>query len=68
MGWFFVAFASVFILVGWALAISALDGRKIIARRKHYTFCFVMACVECLFMPFGTVLGVFTILCLIARV
>ncbi len=27
-------------------------------------FCFVMGCVECLFMPFGTVLGAFTILVL----
>jgi len=34
------------------------------ARQKHDTFCFVMACVECLFMPLGTVLGVFTILVL----
>ena len=34
------------------------------SRRKHYTFCFVMACVECLSVPFGTVLGVFTILVL----
>jgi len=24
-----------------------------------------MACIECLFMPFGTVLGVFTILVLV---
>ena len=34
------------------------------SRRKHYTFCFVMACVECLSVPFGTMLGVFTILVL----
>ncbi len=27
-------------------------------------FCLVMACVACLFMPFGTVLGVFTIIVL----
>jgi hypothetical protein len=59
-----VAFASVFILVGWTLAILVLIVGRFIARRKHYTFCFVMACVECVFMPFGTVLGVFTILVL----
>jgi hypothetical protein len=64
IGWFFVAFASVFILVGWALAVLALISGRWIARRKHYTFCFVVACVECIFMPFGTVLGVFTILVL----
>ena len=64
IGWFFVVFASIFILLGWTLAILILLAGRLIARRKHYTFCFVAACVECLFMPFGTVLGVFTILVL----
>jgi hypothetical protein len=64
IGWFFVAFASVFILLGWTYAVLVLIAGRCIAHRKRYTFCFVMACVECLFMPFGTVLGVFTILVL----
>jgi hypothetical protein len=64
IGWFFVAFASVLILVGWTLAVLVLMAGRFITRRKHYMFCFVMACVECIFMPFGTVLGVFTILVL----
>jgi hypothetical protein len=45
-------------------AVLVLVAGSFIARRTHYTFCFVAACVECLFMPFGTVLGVFTILVL----
>ena len=61
IGWFFVTFASVFILVGWTLAVLVLMAGRFIAHRKHYMFCSVMACVECVFMPFGTVLGVFTI-------
>jgi hypothetical protein len=64
IGWFFVAFASVFILLGWTFAVLVLIAGRCIAHRKRHTFCFVMACVECLFMPFGTVLGVFTILVL----
>ena len=64
IGWFFVAFASVFILMGWTLAVLVLIAGRFIARRKHYTFCFVVACIECLSVPFGTVLGVFTILVL----
>ena len=59
-----MAFASVFILGGWTLAVLVLMAGRFIARRKHYMFCFVMACVECVFMPFGTALGVFTILVL----
>ncbi len=64
IGWFFVAFASLFILVGWTLAILVLIAGRFISRRKHYMCCFVMGCVECVFMPFGTALGVFTILVL----
>jgi hypothetical protein len=64
LGWFFVVFALVIILAGWAFAVLVLTAGRCIARRKLYTFCFVMACVECIFMPFGTVLGVFTIIVL----
>src|SRR5712671_5278804 len=56
--------ASCFVLAGWTLAVLILLAGRFIARRKHYTFCFVMACVECMFMPFGTVLGAFTLLVL----
>lgn len=63
-GLFFVAFASIFILIGWAFAVcTALAGRYLRQRTK-YTFCLVMAGVECMFVPFGTVLGVFTIMVL----
>lgn len=64
MGWIFVGFASFFILAGWSFAVLVLLTGTFLARRRHYLFCFVVACVECIFMPFGTVLGVFTILVL----
>jgi hypothetical protein len=64
IGWLFVGLASFFILAGWTFAVLVLVAGRFIARRKHYQFCFVVACVECIFMPFGTVLGVFTILVL----
>ena len=63
-GWFFVVFAVLFIILGWTFAICILTTGRFLARRKHYMFCLVMAGVECLFMPFGTVLGVFTIVTL----
>jgi len=65
MGWFFVIFASMFITLGWTVAALILTTGRFLARRRHYTFCLVMAGMECLFMPFGTVLGVFTILVLV---
>jgi hypothetical protein len=64
IGWLFVGLASFFILAGWTFAVLVLTAGRLISRRKHYQFCFIIACVECIFMPFGTVLGVFTILVL----
>ncbi len=40
-----------------------LAGRSL-SSHKHYTFALVIACIECLFIPFGTILGVFTIIVL----
>jgi len=64
LGRFFVVFAIVVITVGLTVAAFILTAGRFLAQRKHYTFCLVMGCIECLFMPFGTVLGVFTILVL----
>ncbi len=64
LGWFFVIFAAPFIVLGWTFAVFVLTTGRFLARRKHYMFCLVMGGVECLFMPFGTVLGVFTIMVL----
>lgn len=64
-GWIFVAVASVMILLGWTLAAFIFATGRNLKRRTAYTFCLVMAGVECIFMPFGTVLGVFTIVVLI---
>lgn len=63
-GWFFVIIASIFITLGWIFAAFVFTTARFLARRRHYMFCLVMAGVECLFMPFGTVLGVFTIVVL----
>jgi hypothetical protein len=64
LGWLFVILGIFIILVGWTVAVLVLIAGRCIARRRHYTFCFVVACLECLSVPFGTVLGVFTILVL----
>jgi hypothetical protein len=64
VGWLFVILGSVIILLGWTFAALLLIAGKCISRRKHYMFCFVMACVECLSAPFGAVLGGCTILVL----
>jgi hypothetical protein len=64
LGWIFIAVGAVFFLVGIAMAICILIAGRCLSRRKAYSFTLVMACVECLFVPFGTILGVFTIVAL----
>jgi hypothetical protein len=64
LGWLFVVMASLFILLGWTFAGFVFAAGRFLAKRKRYLFCLVMAGIECMFMPFGTVLGVFTIIVL----
>ena len=64
-GWFFIGGGTFFILAGWTLAIGVLLAGRMLARRRYYVFCLVVAAIECLFIPFGTVLGVFTIIVLV---
>lgn len=64
LGWLFIGFAVMFILIGWTLAVLIFQAGRNMARRKRYTLCFVVAALECILMPYGTVLGVFTIIVL----
>jgi hypothetical protein len=64
LGWIFIVLGSLLFLLGIAMAICILIAGRCLARRKRYSFALVIACIECLFIPFGTVLGVFTIVVL----
>ncbi len=64
LGWIFLVVGLLLFLLGIAIAICILIAGRCLSRCKHYTFALVMACIECLFVPFGTILGVFTIIAL----
>lgn len=64
-GWFFIIFASVFMTFGYAVSICNYYAGHFLKERRNYTFCFVMSCVNCTFMPLGTILGIFGILVLV---
>jgi hypothetical protein len=64
LGWIFVGLGSLLFLLGIAMAICILIAGRCLSRFKYYSFTLVMACIECLFIPFGTILGVFTIIVL----
>ncbi len=64
VGLLMMTISGLFILSGWAFAICMALAGKYLGERSHYQFCFVMACVACVFMPFGTVLGILTLIVL----
>lgn len=65
VGLILAVFAGVMIVLGWAFAICLAYAGRCLAQRKRYTFCLVMAGIACMFMPFGTILGIFTIIVLV---
>ena len=64
IGWFLALFALVFILIGWSLTITIISAGLKLKRRKNWLYCMIIAGIECVMFPFGTVLGVFTIIVL----
>ncbi len=64
LGWIFIILGGSIMLVGLAFAVCVILAGRYITKRRHYIFCLVIASLNCLFMPFGTILGVFTIVIL----
>lgn len=64
-GLLFTLIPLIFIIGGWILAICTFIAGRKLSKQQGYMFCFVVAAILCAFMPFGTVLGVFTILVLL---
>ena len=64
VGWILIAVAVVWMLFGSAFAACLAVAGRYLSQRRHHTYCLVMAAISCAFMPFGTVLGVFTIIVL----
>jgi hypothetical protein len=63
-GYIFIAIGAFLCTLGWATAVCTFLSGRFLAKRKKRLFSFVMAAVMCMFAPFGTVLGVFTIIVL----
>ena len=64
LGWIFAVLGLVLFVIGIAMAICSFIAGRSLGLRKRYSFALVIACIECLFVPFGTILGVFTIVAL----
>jgi hypothetical protein len=64
LGYLFVIAGAVAILSGWTMAACTILSGRYIAKRRRRIFSLVVAAILCFFMPFGTVLGIFTIIVL----
>jgi hypothetical protein len=64
LGWFFAMLGALFFFTGLVIAICILIAGRSLARQRRYWFAFIVACIECLFISFSTILGVFTIIVL----
>ncbi len=65
IGIFLMVVAGIVIIIGWVFAVCLIIAGRRLAAQRSYTFCLVMAGVACIFVPFGTVLGVFTLMVLL---
>jgi hypothetical protein len=65
-GLIFTVIPATIILFGWAFAICLAVAGYYLSKRLRYSFCLIMAGISCTFSPFGTVLGVFTIVVLMS--
>lgn len=64
VGTMFICIGSAISLLCWTMAILIFRAGSCLRRYRSHTFCFVIACIECMNMPLGTILGVFTIITL----
>jgi cytochrome bd-type quinol oxidase subunit 2 len=63
-GGIFVFFGLVIIAIFLTLGLLILKTGRNLSKRDNYTFCFVISCIICIFMPLGTILGIFSIIVL----
>lgn len=64
LGWFFVAFGLLLVILAVADVIGLIVAGRSLARQRRWLFCMIMAGISCAMFPLGTALGVFTIIVL----
>lgn len=62
--WFVAAFGTGFFVVGATLAVLSFLVARRLGQRRSRVFCMIVAGLGCIFIPYGTLLGIFTFLVL----
>ena len=63
-GYIFTFIGALFFILGITFSCFVIYSGVLLKKLKKRMFSFIVACIECIFIPFGTVLGVFTIIVL----
>ena len=64
VGWIFLGVGLVLLVCGLSFAVALAFAGVSLSHRQHWTYCMVMAGLACALFPFGTALGVFSIITL----
>jgi len=64
MGWVFAFIGGVIALISAAIGVCLIIAGRNLTARRNRTFCMVVAGINCLNVPLGTLLGVFTFIVL----
>ncbi len=64
VGLFFIVISLAFITFDFTLSGLMIAAGIKLKKRESHTFCLVVAAIECIIMPYGTVLGVFSLIVL----
>jgi len=65
IGGLFLVFGVAMFLIAEIIALCLTLSGRFISKRTHYSFNFVVACLQCFCFPFGTALGIFTLIVLV---
>src|ERR1700722_5961509 len=63
-GLIFTAFGTAAVILGWSWSALTIYTGRCLAQRKHHLFCLIIAGISCILLPYGTILGIFTIMVL----
>jgi len=64
IGWFFGIFGFSFFVISIVFALLQFSAAKRLEQRRSKTFCTVIAALNCIGIPYHTILGVFTLVVL----
>jgi hypothetical protein len=67
LGFFFVAFGGILVLIGETIAVLNFVSARMMSKRRGRTLSLVVAGINCIWVPIGTVLGVFTFIVLLRQ-